>query len=115
MFGDRLKELRTKRGITQFKFAKELNIATGTIGNWEVNSRTPDCTMLIKIADYFDVSLDYLLGREDYFGNYYNRDKHTSLSEKDQHMIELFRGLLPEMQNVVMNMVEELYKTTTKV
>lgn len=51
MFGDRLKELRTKRGITQFKFAKELNIATGTIGNWEVNARTPDCTMLIKIAD----------------------------------------------------------------
>ena len=79
-----------------------------------MNARTPDCTMLIKIADYFDVSLDYLLGREDYFGNYYNRDKHTSLSEKEQHMIELFRGLLPEMQNVVLNMIKDLYKTTTK-
>ena len=61
MFADRLKKLRTKKGLTQIQFAKEFCISSGTIAMWETNKRMPDSDMLIKIANYFDVSVDYLL------------------------------------------------------
>ncbi len=64
MLKDKLKELRKKRGITQTDFAKAFNISVGTIGNWETGNREPDYEMLAKIADFFHVSTDYLLGIE---------------------------------------------------
>jgi transcriptional regulator with XRE-family HTH domain len=64
MFGDVLKDLRKKKGVTQIQLAKNLEISNGTIGNWEINARQPDHDMLVKIADYFGVTVDYLLGRE---------------------------------------------------
>ena len=65
MFAERLNELRKNKGLNQPELAKELNVAKQTVSNWENNNRTPDNEMLIKIANYFDVSLDYLLGRTD--------------------------------------------------
>lgn len=64
MFSLQLKELRQQRNLSQKELAKILNVATGTVGNWEAGSREPDFSMAIKIADFFDVSLDRLLGRE---------------------------------------------------
>lgn len=61
MLSDRLKELRRKHKLTQVQFAKIFNISSGTIAMWETNKRTPDAEMLIEIANYFNVSLDYLL------------------------------------------------------
>ncbi len=62
MFAQRLKELRKERNMTQIEFAKEFNISSGTIAMWETGKRTPDNEMMIKIANYFNVSLDYLMG-----------------------------------------------------
>lgn len=64
MFETRLKELRKKANITQVEFAKQFHISKGTIAMWETGKRQPDYESLIKLADYFNVSLDYLLGRE---------------------------------------------------
>lgn len=61
MFADRLKQLRNEKGITQVEFAKIFNISSGTIAMWETGRRTPDVDMLGRIADYFDVTVDYLL------------------------------------------------------
>ena len=63
MFSKRLKELRKKANITQIEFAKRFNIANGTVGNWESGNRQPDYDTLSKIAEFFDVSIDYLLCR----------------------------------------------------
>lgn len=60
MLSDRLKELRNKHKLTQAQFANIFNVSSGTIGMWETNKRTPDLEMLKKIANHFDVSLDYL-------------------------------------------------------
>ena len=65
MFSKRLKELRNKKGLTQTEFAKIFGISSGTIAMWETGKRTPDKDMIIKIARYFDVSTDYLLGNDD--------------------------------------------------
>ena len=59
----RLKELRQNIHYTQEKIANELNIARTTYRNYENGSREPSIDLLIKIADYFDVSLDFLCGR----------------------------------------------------
>lgn len=64
MFAERLKELRKKSKMTQIEFAKKFNIANGTVGNWESGNRQPDYDTINKIADYFNVTVDYLLGRE---------------------------------------------------
>ena len=65
MFAQRLRELRKNKNITQIEFARQFNIATGTIGMWETGKRQPDYDTLLSIAKYFDVSIDYLLGKED--------------------------------------------------
>jgi len=60
----RLKELRKKRRISQLRLAIDLNMNQNTISRYENMERQADYETLIKIADYFDVSLDYLLGRD---------------------------------------------------
>ena len=61
----RLKELRRRRRISQLKLGLDLNINQNTISRYENMEREADYKTLVKIADYFDVSLDYLLGRSD--------------------------------------------------
>lgn len=59
----RLKELRKKKGISQLRLAIELNTTQNTISRYETGEREPGIDELIKIADFFHVSVDYLIGR----------------------------------------------------
>ncbi|MBE6696846.1 MAG: helix-turn-helix transcriptional regulator [Ruminococcaceae bacterium] len=59
----RLKKLRKARKISQLKLALDLNMNQNSISRYETGEREADYETLIKFADYFDVSLDYLLGR----------------------------------------------------
>ena len=61
----RLKEIRKSKGISQIKLAMYLNTSQNTISRYETGEREPGINELIKIADYFNVSVDYLLGRTD--------------------------------------------------
>ena len=61
----RLRELRRARHITQLKMALDLNMSQNTISRYESGEREPGVTELIRIADYFRVSIDYLLERTD--------------------------------------------------
>lgn len=61
----RLKELRKKRNISQLKLALDMNMNQNTISRYENLEREADYETLVRFADYFDVSLDYLLGRVD--------------------------------------------------
>ena len=57
----RIKELREKKNITQLKLAVDLNLNQNTLSSYETGEREPSYVVLIKIADYFNVSIDYLL------------------------------------------------------
>lgn len=59
----RLKHLREKRGISQLKLALDLSINQNSISRYETGAREADYETLIRLADYFGVSLDYLLER----------------------------------------------------
>lgn len=61
----RLKELRRARRITQLKMAMDLHMSQNTISRYENNEREPGIRELIQIADYFNISIDYLLERTD--------------------------------------------------
>lgn len=61
----RLKELRKKRGISQLKLAMDLSMNQNSISRYENGAREADYATLIKFADYFHVSIDYLLERTD--------------------------------------------------
>lgn len=61
----RMAELRKKRGISQIRLAMDLNMNQNTISRYETEQREADYQTLILIAEYFHVSIDYLLGRTD--------------------------------------------------
>lgn len=61
----RLRELRKKKGISQLKLAMDLNMNQNSISRYENGEREADYVTLIKIADYFNVSIDFLLERTD--------------------------------------------------
>lgn len=61
---NRLKKLRKANGLTQHQLANELGMIKQTYSNYENEKREPNIATLIKVADYFDVSVDYLIGHE---------------------------------------------------
>lgn len=61
----RLKALREKRGISQLKLAMDLGLNQNSISRYESGARDADYKTLIALADYFDVSIDYILERTD--------------------------------------------------
>jgi len=66
LFGDKLKELRTRHGISQKDLSKKINISERVIGYWETNDRFPkDDEVWKRLSEYFGVSIDYLLGNEE--------------------------------------------------
>ena len=64
-FNEKLKELRKERQLLQKQLAAELGFTQACIAKWETGNREPSLNDLIKIAQYFGVTTDYLLGLED--------------------------------------------------
>lgn len=62
MLNERIKELRLSHSMTQVELAQELNVSKQCVSNWENNNIQPSVDMLVKIALFFSVSTDYLLG-----------------------------------------------------
>ncbi|MGI6562439.1 MAG: helix-turn-helix domain-containing protein [Clostridia bacterium] len=63
MIGERLKLLREEKGLKQLDIAQMLGVSRTTYTQYETGKSEPDLTTVAKLADYFNVSLDYLLGR----------------------------------------------------
>ena len=84
-------EIRKNQNLTQTKVANDLNIPIGTYNNYEKNRNYPGLEMLITLADYFDVSLDYLCGRQ------YNNQI----------------GYIPEDKKEVVKLILQLNQTNT--
>ena len=78
---DRLKELRKSKNLTQTDLGRILGVGKTTISMYETNNSTPNDEIKLKIAELFDVSLDYLLGKTDY--KKFNPEKLTDRDKKD--------------------------------
>lgn len=93
MLGNRLKMLRTEKKITQEELGKFVNVTKVSISGYENGNRTPDTETLQKLADYFDVSTDYLLGRTDVKNENNSlqgwlRSENEDLSETERYELE---------------------------
>lgn len=84
----RIKEIRKQKKLSQIETAKQLNIPLTTYNGYENNKSEPKIDMLIKIADFFNVSLDYLLDRQ-----YQNKLDLSSMSKRQQNIIEIIKQL----------------------
>ena len=65
MIGERIRVLRGARGFSQVQLAQALHISKQAVSNWENNNILPSVEMLVVLADFFGVSTDHLLGRDD--------------------------------------------------
>lgn len=65
MLGNRIKKLREEKGLKQEELAKILLVSPSAIGMYEINKREPNNEITIKMANFFNVSTDYLLGKSD--------------------------------------------------
>ena len=75
---ERLRLLRTEKKLSLRELGEKLNLSFVTIGQYERGERQPDNDILVKLADFFEVSIDYLLGRVD--------DRNLSL-KKEEYVI----------------------------
>ncbi len=62
-FGERLRQVMNETNTTQYRIERNLNISGSSMYNWLFNKTVPTVESLVKLADYMDVSVDYLLGR----------------------------------------------------
>jgi transcriptional regulator with XRE-family HTH domain len=64
-FGERLKELRKSKNLTQEKLAEQLSVNRDALAKWETDRAFPDVNIIKELADFFEVTTDYLLGRKE--------------------------------------------------
>ena len=91
----RIRELREERGKTQEEMAKIMQISRQVYANHENGVNQPSFEMLNKLADFFECSIDYLLGRADDFGNVTVQQKSPAptLTQAEQDLLNDFRSL----------------------
>jgi len=65
-FASRLKELRAREKLSQYELAAKLNLSRQAIYQWESRTRTPNAGAIIALANFFNVTTDFLLGRTEY-------------------------------------------------
>lgn len=104
----RLKELRLEKNLTQMDVAIGIKTGQSNIGRWEREEVLPTADFIIKIADFFDVSTDYLLGRTDELGAVVPMERKTLFSETEQQLITYFRQLPRQTQSYVFGIVQNL-------
>lgn len=109
MIGNRIRLLRNEKGIYQQQLADILSVSKSTIAMWETDKREPDSQMLVNLADFFNCSIDYLLGRTDkrvdedmldraleagdlleQYGNIYEAKKAQKLRDENATIEQLF-------------------------
>ena len=91
MFATRLKELRLEQDLTQAELASRLKVKPSVLGMWEQNRRMPEVKTIVLIADYFGVTVDYILDRT----NIKERFKNENLRRlRGQRSIEEFANTL---------------------
>ncbi len=89
----RLKELRLENGMTRSSLARALELPATTVANYENETRQAPYELLIRLADFFRVSVDYLLGRTDDFGLSAGEKANPALlTQSERRLLAVFRS-----------------------
>lgn len=98
-----IKELRKSKNLTQMQLAEILGIDQTAVSKWELNKALPDTGTAIKLSEYFDVSLDYLLGRSTFFyPDSVKKPTLPALADDEAELVALYRSLLPDYKTLAL-------------
>lgn len=104
MFHKRLTELRIKAALTQQELADKIKISRATYAQYEIGRRHPDYETLQRLADYFEVTIDYLMGRSNAMHS------ENELTELDKKVLEEFNKLSEEDKEYVAGLILRISK-----
>ena len=113
---ERILALIAEKNISAYKVAKDLNFSHSLFTSWRSKGSVPDTSTLIKIADYLDVSVDYLLGREPLptDSRLTETEVKLILDPTNKRVLELFEPLGRRQKERVINILEEFNELTQK-
>ncbi len=111
-------KLCKEKGVTPYRVCKETGLTTSTISNWKAGRYTPKQDKLQKIADFFNVSIEYLMGNEEKEVSpiYYTNEETAKLAQEmyeDEDMRSLYdmkRNMPPERFKAHMDFMRNLYE-----
>ena len=100
-FPARLKELRTENGLTMKQLADEIEVSNAAVCKWENGLTEPKASFIVKIAEHFNCSTDFLLGLCDDFGNNARPENQSYHSKDEQELLRVFKKLSPEIRKLL--------------
>ena len=106
MFQDVIKDLRVQKGLTTDEVALEVGVSGGAYRNYERGERTPDFVKLVKLADFYGVSVDYLLGREEAPDPIEQLATLSSMEVTEQVLLEKYLELPKASRKIVINFMK---------
>ena len=107
-FSENIYFLRKENGLSANELAKKLGFMENTIYAWEKERAQPNIETLNKLADIFNVSVDYLLGRTDELGIVQN-DNANKLNSDDAKLLKYFHGIDEVQQRAILRTAESFY------
>ncbi len=110
----RLKELREERGLTQKEVSEALKTSQANISRWEKEEMDPAAGFVIRLADFFEVSADYLLGRSNDFGNVSVQTTAPALSAEETEILNAFRAMTHSQKIRFAAYAEGMLESSTK-
>ena len=108
----KLKELRNERGISQQKLAEAIGMGQSSINDYENRGIEPDIGTLIRIADFFETSVDYLIAHTHIRCKLEEACEFT-LNEREMALVNGYRSIPASSRQIIDDMVAELLKTKT--
>lgn len=113
LFKDRLKELREDAGVSMQELADAIGVSNASICKWENGVSEPKVSYLIKLATYFDCTVDYLVGNtSDYNATQVADLKPTpKINQKERQLLQTYRKLTPKLQELLQNTVAAWQKS----
>ncbi|MCH5156862.1 MAG: helix-turn-helix transcriptional regulator [Clostridiales bacterium] len=104
-FADKLYELLAEKGLNRKQFAEKCGIPYPTVIGWTNLNRLPDYSALMKLADFFDCSVDYLMCRQDDVGNI---TVVNSLTNDEEKLLTTYKQLTHAQKQAVSKLVESM-------
>lgn len=108
-FAERLDELMAERKMNSLRLSKEIGGSDRVIGAWRKGEYEPKLESLIRLADFFDVSLDYLAGRSDVREMSIKKEPAPKISENGQELLEIYNQLPEREQLLLLGRLQERY------
>ena len=111
-FGEKIRDLRKEKNLTQKEMAQALSVTISTLSHWECEYQEPSFKDLVSLADFFEVSTDYLLGLSENDTPAFKNSSAPTLPKDEKELLELYRQLPFESKQRLIARAEVMLEDT---